>query len=55
MIKTEIAFEILKLMIEKDWSFPFDETLAETQSEQWDIAATKRSLKLAALLMEDYK
>lgn len=53
MNKTEIAVQIFKLMIEKDWSFPFDETLAESQSDQWDVAATQRSLKLAAMLMEN--
>lgn len=53
MTKTEIAVQIFKLMIEKDWSFPFDETLAESQADQWDVAATQRSLKLAAMLMEN--
>lgn len=53
MNKTEIAVQIFKLMIEKDWSFPFDAELAESQSDQWDFAATQRALKLAAMLMEE--
>lgn len=52
MEKTDIALQILKLMIEKDWSFPFDADLAESQVDQWDFAATQRALKLAAMLME---
>ena len=53
MNKNELAAEIFKLMIEKDWSFPFDAELAESQADQWDFAATQRALKLAAMLMED--
>jgi hypothetical protein len=55
MNKTEIAVQIFKLMIEKDWNFPFDAELAESQADQWDFAATQRALKLAAMLMEDTK
>jgi hypothetical protein len=53
MNKTELAVDIFKLMIEKDWSFAFDAELAESQSDQWDFAATQRALKLAAMLMEE--
>lgn len=53
MNKTEIAVQIFKLMIEKDWNFPFDAELAESQADQWDFAATQRSLKLAAMLVEE--
>ena len=53
MNKTEIAVQIFKLMIEKDWSFAFDAELAESQADQWDFAATQRALKLAAMLMEE--
>ena len=55
MNKTEIAVDIFKLMIEKDWSFPFDTELTESQADQWDFAATQRALKLAAMLMEKMK
>ena len=53
MTKTELAADIFKLMIEKDWSFAFDSELAESQADQWDFAATQRALKLAAMLMEE--
>ena len=53
MNKTELAADIFKLMIEKDWSFAFDAELAESQADQWDFAATQRALKLAAMLMEE--
>lgn len=53
MNKTDIAVQIFKLMIEKDWNFPFDAELAESQADQWDFAATQRALKLAAMLMEE--
>jgi hypothetical protein len=53
MNKTELAADIFKLMIEKDWSFAFDAELTESQSDQWDFAATQRALKLAAMLMEE--
>lgn len=55
MDKTEIAVQIFKLMMEKDWNFPFDPELAESQADQWDFAATQRALKLAAMLVEDNK
>jgi hypothetical protein len=53
MDKGEIALQIFKLMMEKDWSFPYDAELAESQADQWDFAATQRALKLAAMLMEE--
>jgi hypothetical protein len=52
MDKTEIAVQIFKLMMEKDWTFAFDAELAESQADQWDFAATQRALKLAAMLTE---
>jgi len=55
MNKNELAAEIFKLMIEKDWSFAYDPDVAESQADQWDFAATQRALKLAAMLMEDNK
>lgn len=53
MNKTEIAVQIFKLMMEKDWNFPYDPELAESQSDQWDVAATQRAIRLAALLLEE--
>ena len=53
MNKIEIAVQIFKLMMEKDWSFQYDPDVAESQADQWDFAATQRALKLAAMLMED--
>lgn len=53
MNKTEIAVQIFKLMMEKDWSFAYDAEIAESQADQWDFAATQRALKLAAMLMEE--
>lgn len=50
MNKNEIAVQVFLKMMEKDWNFPYDPDLAESQSDQWDVAATQRALKIGALL-----
>lgn len=55
MTKLEYAQQLLTIMIDKDWQFPMDETLATPMPDQWDQAATKRALYLASLLEDGCK
>ena len=55
MNKTEIAVQNFQEMMRLNWNFPFDETLAESQTEQWDNSAVQRAVSQAAKIIEACK
>lgn len=55
MDKGELIIKLFIVMMEKDWNFPFDENLPESQPEQWDNNAIKRAVSQADKILETFK